>query len=82
MVRVEAVLRQFGSWLATDAPEVAAAADLRRDHIERYKRQLAKRPSVRGGQLSQIGLAEQLGTLRVCLERRAEWAARTRRRES
>ena len=73
MVRVEAVLREFAGWLTTDAPEVAAVADLRRAHIERYKRHLAERPSARGGRLSKIGLAEQLGTLRVCLERLSEW---------
>ncbi|HYZ70747.1 MAG TPA: site-specific integrase [Thermoleophilaceae bacterium] len=73
MVRVEAVLREFATWLTTDVPEVAAVADLRRDHIERYKRHLAERPSVRGGRLSKIGLAEHLGTLRVCLERLSEW---------
>ena len=74
MVRVEAVLREFAGWLTTYAPEVTAVRDLRRAHIERYKRRLAQRPSVRGsGRLSNIGLAEQLGTLRVCLERLSEW---------
>jgi integrase len=73
MVRVEAVLREFASWLTTHAPDVAAVADLRRDHIEGYKRHLAERPALRGGRLSSIGLAEQLGTLRVCLERLSEW---------
>jgi hypothetical protein len=73
MVRVEAVLREFAGWLTTQVPEVAAVSDLRRAHIERYKRHLAQRPSVRGGRLSNIGLADQLGTLRVCLERLSEW---------
>ena len=74
MVRVEAVLREFASWLTTYAPDVAAVRDLRRAHIESYKRHLAERPSVRGsGRLSNIGLAEQLGTLRVCLDRLSEW---------
>jgi integrase len=74
MVRVEAVLREFAVWLTAHAPEVAAVSDLRRAHIERYKRHLAQRPSVRGGgRLSTIGLAEQLGTLRVCLDRLSEW---------
>jgi hypothetical protein len=73
MVRVEAVLREFAVWLTAHAPEVAAVNDLRRAHIERYKRHLAQRPSIRGGgRLSNIGLAEQLGTLRVCLERLSE----------
>jgi integrase/recombinase XerD len=73
MVRVEAVLREFAGWLTTDVPEVAAVADLRRQHIERYKRHLAERPSIRGGRLSKIALAEHLGTLRACLERLTEW---------
>jgi integrase len=73
MVRVEAVLREFAGWLTTQAPEVAAVGDLCRAHIERYKRHLAERRSVRGGRLSNIGLAEQLGTLRVCLDRLSEW---------
>jgi integrase len=74
MVRVEAVLREFAVWLTAHAPEVSAVSDLRRAHIERYKRHLAQRPSVRGGgRLSTIGLAEQLGTLRVCLDRLSEW---------
>jgi hypothetical protein len=71
---VEAVLREFAVWLTADAPEVAAVRNLQRAHIERCKRHLAQRPSVRGGgRLSTIGLAEQLGTLRVCLKRLGEW---------
>ena len=73
MVRVEAVLREFAVWLTTHAPEVTAVSDLRRAHIESYKRHLAARPAMRGGRLSNIGLAEQLGTLRVCLDRLSEW---------
>ena len=73
MVRVEAVLREFAGWLTTDAPDVAAVADLRREHIERYKRLIAERPARRATKLSKIGLAEHLGTLRVCLDRLTEW---------
>jgi integrase len=73
MVRVEAVLREFASWLTAHASEVTAVVDLRRAHIERFKRHLAARPSLRGARLSNIGLAEHLGTLRVCLERLTEW---------
>ena len=83
MVRVEAVLREFAVWLTTYAPEVTAVRDLRRVHIERYKRRLAQRPPVRGsGRLSNIGLAEQLGTLRVSLEstERVGWRGRSRPR--
>ena len=74
MVRVEGVLREFAGWLAAEAPEVAAVADLRRAHIERYKRYLARRPSARVGKLSKTALAEHLGTLRSCFERLSEWA--------
>jgi site-specific recombinase XerD len=74
MVRVEGVLREFASWLTAEAPEVGAVADLRRAHIERYKRHLASRPSARGGKLSKTALAEHLGTLRTCFERLSEWA--------
>jgi integrase len=73
MVRVEAVLREFACWLTAEAPEVRAVADLRRTHIERYKRHLANRPAARGGRLSKTGLAQHLGTLRSCLERLSEW---------
>jgi integrase len=73
MVRVEAVLREFAGWLTAEVPEVGAVADLRRAHIERYKRHLAERPSARGGRLSKTALAEHLGALRACLERLSEW---------
>ena len=73
MIRVEAVLREFAVWLTDQAPEVTAVGDLRRAHIERYKRHLAHRRSIRGKRLSSVGLAEQLGTLRVCLDRLCEW---------
>jgi len=74
MVRVELVLREFAVWLTARAPEVSAVSDLSRAHIERFKQHLAHQPSSRGGKrLSNIGLAEHLGTLRVCLERLSEW---------
>jgi integrase len=81
MVRVEAVLREFARWLTAEAPEVRVVADLRRAHIERYKRHLATRSAARRGRLSKTGLAQHLGTLRACLERLSEWDdddARTR----
>jgi hypothetical protein len=63
MVRVEAVLREFARWLTAEAPEVRVVADLRRAHIERYKRHLATRSAARRGRLSKTGLAQHLGTL-------------------
>jgi integrase len=73
MVRVEGVLREFACWVAEHAPEVHCVADLRRRHIEAYKLHVAARPSARGGKLTKTSLAEQLGTLRTCFERLAEW---------
>ena len=73
MVRVEGVLREFASWLAHNAPDVACVADLQRRHIEDYKLHLATRPSARGGTLTKTSLAEHVGGLRTCFERLTEW---------
>ena len=73
MFHIERVLREFALWLTTQAPEVTAVADLRRAHIERYKRHLAERPNARGRRSSKRSLAGELGTLRICLERLSEW---------
>jgi len=73
MFHIERVLREFGLWLAVQAPEVTAVADLRRTHIERYKRHLAERPNARGRRSVKRTLAGDLGTLRICLERLGEW---------
>jgi integrase len=73
IVHIERVLREFALWLAAHAPEVGAVADLRRCHIERYKRHLAERPGSRGRRPAKRTLAGDLGTLRICLERLGEW---------
>jgi integrase len=73
MRHVERVLREFALWLTEQAPEVTAVADLRRAHIERYKRVLAETPNTRGQRSTKRTLAAQLSTLRVCLERLGEW---------
>jgi site-specific recombinase XerD len=70
---VEGTLREFALWLRDRAPEVQAVRDLRRSHIERYKRHLAERPNRRGQRLSKRTIAGALGTLRICLERLGEW---------
>jgi site-specific recombinase XerD len=70
---VERTLREFARWLSDQAPEVKAVRDLHRSHIERYKRHLAGKPNIRGGRLSKRTLAGELSTLRICLERLAEW---------
>jgi integrase len=50
-----------------------SVGDLRRARIEGYKRHVAQKPNVRGGRLSKRTIAGELSTLRICLERLAEW---------
>jgi len=73
IVHIERVLREFALWLAVYAPEIAAVSDLRRCHIERYKRHLAERLNSRGRRPAKRTLAGDLSTLRICLERLGEW---------
>jgi site-specific recombinase XerD len=73
MPHIERTLREFALWLRDQAPEVTAVRDLRRVHIERYKRHIAQKPNLRGGRLSKRTIAGELSTLRICLERLAEW---------
>jgi site-specific recombinase XerD len=70
---VERTLREFALWIRDQAPEVTSVRDLRRAHIERYKRHVAQKPNARGGRLSKRTLAGELSTLRICLERLGEW---------
>ena len=86
MVRIEdgeagPAARATASWLTTDAPELTAVAGLRRGHIERYKRRLAERPSVRGGQLK-IGRLSSSARFVCAWSALPSGAARMRRRES
>jgi integrase len=73
MPHLERTVREFALWLRDQAPEVTAVRDLRRAHIERYKRHVAQKPNLRGGRLSKRTIAGELSTLRVCLERLGEW---------
>jgi site-specific recombinase XerD len=73
MPHIERTVREFALWLTDQAPEVTAVRDLRRAHIERYKRHVAQKPNLRGGRLSKRTIAGELSTLRICLERLAEW---------
>ena len=73
MPHIERTLREFALWLRDQAPEVTAVRELKRAHIERYKRHVAQKPNLRGGRLSKRTIAGELSTLRICLERLAEW---------
>ncbi|MPZ15525.1 MAG: tyrosine-type recombinase/integrase [Chloroflexi bacterium] len=77
--RIEATLREFACFLATRAPEVRRMADVRRAHLEAFKRHLANWLALRPGRdgqavLSRRAVAGHLGTLSMAFTRLAEWA--------
>jgi integrase len=69
----ELALREFALLIAEVDPAVARVADLRRGHIEQYKRWLLERPAQRGGPLHRHTVRDRLGKLGVFLRRLAEW---------
>jgi len=70
---VEAVLREFVSWLTINAAEVDRVAGLRQTHIDDYTQHLASRLSARGGgPLSRSTVTEHLRTLRTCFRHLTE----------
>lgn len=69
----ERCLRELACFLAREAPEVRTVADIRRHHIEAYKRWLAQRPRRGGGRLHRHTIRAQLLTLRCFFERITEW---------
>jgi len=72
--QAEATLRELASFLAREAPEVRAVADIRRHHIEAYKSWLARRPTARPGQrLHRHTIRHHLSALRCFFERISEW---------
>lgn len=72
VVPIEIALRELGRFLASEAPDVACVADLRRHHIEAYKAWSATRSS-RQGQRSRTTVAKYLGLVRAFLERITDW---------
>ncbi len=78
--RNEAALRELGTFLAHQAPEVGCVADLHRGHLEAYKTWLVTRPLQRGqakGQdqstLDRASIGNRLTALRVFFARLLEW---------
>ena len=69
----ERSLRELGSFLASDAPDVNGIADIRRHHIEAYKTWLSSRPARSGGTLHRHTIRARLIALRCCFERITEW---------
>jgi integrase len=78
VTRAEAILREFACFLTISAPEVGRIADVRRSHIEAFKRYLANRRAVRPGRsgaalLSRGAIAGYLRALGMAFVRLAEW---------
>lgn len=76
--RNESALRELGVFLAAHAPEVACVADIRRAHIEAYKRWLAARPVKRPGKgptLAANSIKNRLVGIGLFFERLMEWGA-------
>ena len=70
----EQALRELAVFLAREAPEVTCVADLRRRHLEDYKRWLATRPRAGGGgTLHRHTIRGHLSGLRCFFERISEW---------
>ena len=71
---IDTALRQLAGLLVAQHPEVARAADIRREHIEAYRTWLAARPGYRGRPaVSNTTIGMRMGQLRGFFERIAEW---------
>lgn len=66
-------LRLFVAFLDAEHPEVAAFADVGRDHIEGFKSWLRRRRAPGGGLLSANTIRQRLGTMRSFFDRIIEW---------
>ncbi|MGO9344295.1 MAG: tyrosine-type recombinase/integrase [Acidimicrobiales bacterium] len=66
-------LKLFAAFLADNHPEVRAAGDLERRHIESFKRHMATATGTNGHRLSTATVRRRLSTLRMFLERIMEW---------
>lgn len=69
----DTTFRQFATMLTSADPPVVRVADITREHIEAYKRDLAARPGQRGKPLSKTTLGMRVGHLHTFFGRIAEW---------
>jgi integrase/recombinase XerD len=71
---IEHDLREFGTWLAANHPDVASCADLERHHIEAYKTWLATeiRPRI-GKPLNRISIKNRMINLHCFFDRITDW---------
>ena len=66
-------LRVFVAFLDDDHPDIAAFADIRRHHIENFKRWLIRRQTAQGKLLTANTIRQRLGTMRTFFDRIIEW---------
>ena len=70
---IEHDLREFGTWVTHQHPEVTAPAELERHHIEAYKGWLAQRGTRDGQPLSRTTIKNKLINLHCFFGRINEW---------
>jgi site-specific recombinase XerD len=66
-------LREFACYLARHHPEIQAAAQVARTHVEAYKRWLAERPTPAGARLHRHTIRHRLNSVQLCFQRLIEW---------
>ena len=66
-------LKMFVVFLTANHPEVQAAGDLERRHIESFKSHMATATGTKGHRLATATVRRRLSTLRMFLERIMEW---------
>ena len=71
---IDQALREFGSWLGQNRPEVNSCADLTRSHIEDYKSWLSARHGRHTGKpLNRVSVKNSLINLHCFFDRITEW---------
>ncbi len=71
---IEHDLRQFGTWLAGNHPDVTSCADLQRHHIEAFKAWLSTHPTrATGKPLNRVSVKNALINLHCFFDRITEW---------
>ena len=66
-------LREFACFLTRHHPGVRCAAQVRRSHVEDYKRWLTARPARHGGRLHRHTVRRRLNSIQLCFQRLIEW---------
>jgi len=71
---IDQALREFGTWLGHNRPDVLSCADLSRSHIEDYKCWVGARPArYTGKPLNRVSIKNRLINLHCFFDRITEW---------